>query len=206
MRKPREIVKGATYHVGAKINRGEYLFEKNPEFKSIFFQIVHNTHKRYKFRAYAITVMDNHIHMMIKPEGKSELGNIMNSILSTFARRYNLALDYHGHVWYDRFKSKVIITIEQFINTLKYICNNPVRAGIVKNPLDYKYSVAYAICTNARSDLEKTILNIVDLADEKILKLYKDYIAEFDIEKALQVNTAFGFYPGKSGRPKKIVN
>ncbi|MDA3900602.1 MAG: hypothetical protein PF637_08790, partial [Spirochaetes bacterium] len=57
MRKPREIVKGATYHVVAKINRGEFLFEESPEFKAIFFTIVHRTHKLYKFRAYAITVM-----------------------------------------------------------------------------------------------------------------------------------------------------
>nr|MDA3900307.1 hypothetical protein [Spirochaetota bacterium] len=55
----------------------------------------------------------------------------------------------------------------------------------------------------ARSDLVTTIISIIDLSDQKLLKMYKDYIAEFDSEKAMQVDTAIGFYPGKPGRPKK---
>nr|MDA3901313.1 hypothetical protein [Spirochaetota bacterium] len=55
----------------------------------------------------------------------------------------------------------------------------------------------------ARSDLVTTIISIIDLSDQKLLKMYKDYIAEFDSEKAMQVDAAIGFYPGKPGRPKK---
>ena len=207
MRKPREIVEGSSYHVTARINRGEYLLQDNFEFdlKKMFIEVVHRTHKIYNFRIYDIEVMDNHIHMMIKPEGDTEVGNIIHSILSTFARRYNILFKCHGHVWYDRFKSKVIKNSQQLINTIRYICNNPYRAGMINNPLNYKYSSVYSIYAKIKTELVSLILSIMDLTDKNIRSIYDDYRKEFSFEKASAVNKALGFYPNKPGRPKKIM-
>lgn len=204
MRKPRVIVEGATYHVTARINRGEYIFEDNPFLKEMFIDIIHHTHELYKFSACAVTIMDNHIHMMIQPEENERLDKIMNSILSTFARRYNTMYNLHGHVWYDRFKSKVIATKKQLVNTLRYICNNPVRAGIIKNPVEYKFSTLNAIFSKVKTNLVQQMLDLFDSLDEEIRQLYEDYINEFDPVNASQVDLSVGFYPGKPGRPKKI--
>ena len=64
----------------------------------------------------------------------------MQLLLSVFVMWYNRQHHLKGHVFYDRFKSKVIEDRTQFINTEKYIEENPVRAGIVEEATDYEYS------------------------------------------------------------------
>ncbi len=53
---------------------------------------------------------------------------------------FNKYYGYHGHVWYDRFKSKIIESLQQFIAVYNYIVNNPVKAGLVETAEEYKYS------------------------------------------------------------------
>lgn len=84
--------------------------------------------------------MGNHIHLEITPQQEISISKIMQWILSVFAKNYNKLFAYKGHVWYDRFKSKVIETLQQLINTFLYIANNPVRAGLVEHPLSFVYS------------------------------------------------------------------
>ena len=56
------------------------------------------------------------------------------------AQQYNRTFELKGHVWYDRFKSKLIISFKQFLNTFIYISNNPVSAGIVSSAVEFRYS------------------------------------------------------------------
>lgn len=138
MRKPREIYLNAEYHVTAKINRGEFAFESR-EVKELFLLIVSRAKKKHSFRLRHFVVMSNHIHFLIKPEEEESLSRIMQWILSVFAICYNKQFNLKGHVWHDRFKSKVIKSYRQLIATFKYICNNPVKAEMVKAPEEYEY-------------------------------------------------------------------
>jgi REP element-mobilizing transposase RayT len=65
MRKPRLLQKGAKYHVSAKINRSEHIFESD-EIKKLFMNIVKRSKKKYKFSLYNFVVMNNHIHFIIR--------------------------------------------------------------------------------------------------------------------------------------------
>lgn len=76
---------------------------------------------------------------MITPGRGEDLSAIMQWLLGTFAIRYNRLIQCHGHVWGDRFKSKVVDSLRQYAMTFQYITNNPVRAGIVENAEDYPY-------------------------------------------------------------------
>ena len=138
MRKPRVICIGAEYHVTAKINRGEYALESG-EIKELFLHIVRRAKKKYSFQIRNLTIMDNHIHLLIKPGKNENLSRIMQWILSVFAVYFNKLFGFKGHVWHDRFKSKVIKSFRQLIATFKYICNNPVIAEIVEKPEEYAY-------------------------------------------------------------------
>jgi putative transposase len=138
MRKPREIYLNAEYHVAAKINRGEFAFESR-EVKELFLFIVKRAKKKYSFRLRDFVVMSNHIHFLIKPGEDVSLSRVMQWILSIFAVCYNKKFDLKGHVWQDRFKSKVIKSYRQLIATFKYICNNPVKVEMVETPKEYEY-------------------------------------------------------------------
>ena len=138
MRKPRELSIGAEYHVTARINRGEYILDKR-EVKELFLFIVKRAKNKYSFSIRNFSIMGNHIHLQIKPGRNENLSRIMQWILGVFGKAYNKKYNLKGHVWYDRFHSTVIKSYKQLIATFKYICNNPVKAEIVKKPENYKY-------------------------------------------------------------------
>jgi len=139
MRKPRELVEGASYHVFARANRQEMIFV-TAEIKDLFLDTVRKAKRKFRFSINNFCIMGNHFHMIIKPLDSYDLSRIMQWILSMFAREYNKKFGYTGHVWYDRFSSKAIRSFHQFLLTFLYIANNPVKAGIVRAATDYKYN------------------------------------------------------------------
>ncbi len=73
---------------------------------------------------------------------KQRLGNLsryVQDIKQRFSRWYNKRVDRKGYFWADRFKSVIIETGEALLNCLAYIELNPVRAGIVEKPEDYRW-------------------------------------------------------------------
>ncbi len=139
MRKPRQIVVNATYHICARANRQELILE-DEQIKMLFLNVLVRAKKKYNFIFRNFCIMGNHIHLEITPQEDVSISKIMQWILSVFAVQYNKLYGYKGHVWYDRFKSKVIESIQQLINTFLYISNNPVRAALVDHPLKFIYS------------------------------------------------------------------
>lgn len=138
MRKKRELRYGATYHVYARANRQEFILEKI-FVKKMFMKVLERAKQKFKFRIINFCIMGNHVHIMIKPLNNENLSSIMQWILSVFAQKYNRTYALQGHVWYDRFKSKIINDFRQALHTFIYISHNPVKAGIVKNAVDYPY-------------------------------------------------------------------
>jgi putative transposase len=156
MRKPRILQKEAKYHVSAKINRGEHIFESD-EIKKLFMNIVKRSKKKYKFSLYNFVVMNNHIHFIIYPHKDESLPRIMQWILSVFAAYYNKIHKLKGHTWGGRYWSKIIDDIKQFIDTFNYISDNPVKADMVGDAGEYRYGGLYYILKN--------IYDIVDRVD-----------------------------------------
>ena len=89
--------------------------------------------------------MPDHVHFIIQPAGNSNLPDIMRWILSVFAKRYNKANKLKGHLFMDRYKSKIIEDLLQYLNTFHYISNNPVKANLVNEPSLYEFSGLYYI-------------------------------------------------------------
>lgn len=138
MRKPRIIRRGATYHVVARANRQEFIFHR-AIIKQLFLETVSDARGKYSFHITNMCIMSNHVHLVIRPEKAASLSRIMQWILGVFAMRYNRELGLKGHVWYDRFKSKVVESLRQFLATFLYVCDNPLRAGLVDEGQEYRY-------------------------------------------------------------------
>ena len=138
MRRPRQIVQGARYHVIARVNRQEFILESDLV-KEMFLEALAQSRDRYEFTVDTLCIMSNHVHLLIQPGKSQSLSRIMQWILSVFAIRYNRMCGVTGHVWYDRFKSSVLGSLRQFIRAYHYIVNNPVRAGIVETADEYHY-------------------------------------------------------------------
>ncbi|NLH90496.1 MAG: hypothetical protein GX469_09295 [Treponema sp.] len=158
MRHSRILSEGSWYHVYAKINRAECIFD-NKGIKDLFLKVVLRAKTKarhpYKFEIANFCIMGNHIHFLIRPARGESLSKIMQWILSVFAIHYNKIIQSKGHVWYDRFKSVLINTIRQFILVYEYISNNPIKAGLCTLSSEYRYCGAYFISKNDFRIIEK---------------------------------------------------
>ena len=136
MRKPRMLVENGLYHVVARVNRKEFIL-KSAEIREMFLAVLKRSRCKYRFKLLNFCIMGNHIHFLIKPGKRENLSKIMQWVLSVFAIQFNKRLGLSGHVWYDRFKSKIVDGLYDFLHAFRYIAENPVRAGIVRFPWEY---------------------------------------------------------------------
>ncbi len=123
----------------ARANRQEMIFEHDA-FKEIFLATMKRAKKKYQFLFFNFCIMGNHIHFLIQPGPEAGLSKIMQWILSVFAMKYNRIHGYKGHVWYDRFKSRILEGIFEYLDAYVYVLQNPVEAGLVKRADEYAYN------------------------------------------------------------------
>ena len=136
VRKKRLLQEGAYYHVGARANRKDFILA-SPGTKELLSSVINQAAGKYDFTIDNFTIMENHFHLIIKPLGQENLSRIMQWILGVFAIRYNKIHGLSGHVWGDRFFSKIIQSAEELLRIFCYIDNNPVKAGLVTSACDW---------------------------------------------------------------------
>jgi putative transposase len=87
----------------------------------------------------------------------SNLSEFIREIKVGFARYYNRRFNRRGYFWGDRFKSVIVEKGETLINCLAYIDLNPLRAGLVDRPEDYRWnSLGYHVQTQNRDNFLST--------------------------------------------------
>ncbi len=138
MRKPRQIIPGARYHVTARTNR------KVPELgfcqiKLMLEEVISRAKRKYSFRVLNFCIMDNHVHLIIEPIKGESLSAIMKWILCVFAMAYNRRMGVSGHFWGDRFYSRPIESREELRRVFGYIDDNPVKAKCVKYACHWRF-------------------------------------------------------------------
>ena len=100
----------------------------------------------------------------------SSLSEFMREIKLGFTRFYNKRHGRRGYFWGDRFKSVVVEDGNTLINCLAYIDLNPVRAGLVEKPEDYRWcSIGYHVQAGNRDNLLSLDLGLREFGvlDEK---------------------------------------
>ena len=92
-------------------------------------------------------------------EKLSNLSEFVPEIKVDFARYYNQRNNRQGYFWGDRFKSVIVEKGETLINCLAYIDLNPLRAGLVDRPEEYRWnSLGYHIQTGNKDNFLSLIL------------------------------------------------
>jgi putative transposase len=96
-----------------------------------------------KFDLYGLVVMPDHVHLALvprcRPEGPVPIPEIMQAIKGASSHRINKLLNRRGKVWQEESFDRALRKEEQFEAKLYYMLENPVRAGLVINPLDYPW-------------------------------------------------------------------
>ncbi|MDR2785366.1 MAG: transposase [Treponema sp.] len=107
MRKLRLLQQGVWYEIRTQINNREPLFRKKKALK-IFDRVLRETKLRFVFEIRGLCLEDDWLTFYIKPENGLELPAIMQWLKQTFAQRYNRAAGWIGHVWGDRYWSRIL--------------------------------------------------------------------------------------------------
>jgi putative transposase len=96
--------------------------------------------KVYEYKVYGYCLMNNHLHMLIDANG-ADISLIMHSINFAYAQYFNGIHKRHGHLFQDRFKSKIIKNERYLFAVSAYIHNNPMDITEFKNcPEKYEFS------------------------------------------------------------------
>ena len=88
---------------------------------------------------YAYCLMSNHVHLLIR-EKCENIGESIKRIGVAYARYFNRKNSRVGHLFQDRFQSEPVNDIAYFGTLMKYIHQNPVKAGLAKEVRDYPWS------------------------------------------------------------------
>jgi len=88
---------------------------------------------------YAYCLMSNHVHLLIKTHHE-DIGATIKHLAVMYALYFNRKYSRAGHLFQDRFKSEPVNDIAYFTTLLRYIHQNPLKAGIVQNVSDYPWS------------------------------------------------------------------
>ncbi|MBW1940599.1 MAG: hypothetical protein JRI28_04370 [Deltaproteobacteria bacterium] len=112
----------------------------------------------------------------------SSLSEFIKEIKQRFTFFYNKTHNRRGTLWGDRFKSVIVENGETLINCLAYIDLNPIRAGIVKRPEDYRWSsLGYHVQTFNKNNflsLDFGLREFGEMDDAERLRRYRRYVYE----------------------------
>lgn len=117
----------------------EYIFNEDIEIK-LYLKYLRQKIKDTNVKIIAYCMMNNHAHFLIYYNNIDEVSKLMSQVNTKYAIFYNKKNDRKGFVFRNRYKSEEILAHSHLITCIKYIHNNPVKAGICEKACDYKYS------------------------------------------------------------------
>jgi REP element-mobilizing transposase RayT len=169
---------GAVWHV---TNRGVeqrdiYLDDADRE---LFLDLLSQVVPRYRWRLPAYTQMTNHFHLLVQTV-EPTLSRGMQSLQKKFAEAFNARYRRAGHLFQGRFKAHLIDSESYLLTVARYIVRNPVRAGMVHDAGDWKWSSHRATMgvTAAPSWLDTSlVLERFDANDAAVARrLYAEFV------------------------------
>ena len=129
----------AIYHIMCKSISEVNLF-RDCEDKEMYLSLIKKYKKLYNVKIYGYCLMDNHAHILADANG-ADISKVMHGINFSYARYFNKKYKREGHLFKDRFKSK-IVDGERYLKTVSlYIHNNPTDISEFKDcPEKYAFS------------------------------------------------------------------
>ena len=125
------------YHIMVRgINR-QRIFEDDEDCVAFVITLLRSKEK-IGFALYGYCLMGNHVHLLIKDQ--KSLALAMQSVCSSYVYWYNGKYDRIGHLFQERYKSEAVETEDYLLTVLRYIHQNPVKAGITTGVDGYPWS------------------------------------------------------------------
>ena len=135
----RVTIEKSCYHIIARGNQKQTVFKEPTDYQK-YLLLITRYKKKYKFKLFCFCLMPNHVHLIMEVDNPEHLNKIMRGLNLSYALYFNLKYKKVGHLWQDRFKSKIIEKDAYLIECIRYIESNPVRASLVSYIHQYPWS------------------------------------------------------------------
>jgi putative transposase len=128
-----------TQHVFNRGNNRCDIFRAEKDY-AVFLLALRDAALRLKVEIHSYTLMTNHFHLVATPRIATGLSDAMQVVGTKYVRYFNRRYTRTGRLFEGPFKNSVIETETYWFTCMRYVELNPVRAGLVVNPADYRWS------------------------------------------------------------------
>jgi putative transposase len=126
------------FHIMLRGINKQSIFEDNED-RERFLNTIERYRKVSEYKIYGYCLMGNHVHLLLKEAGES-ISDAIKRICSSYVHWYNWKYDRCGHLFQDRYKSEPVEDEIYLLTVLRYIHQNPVKAGLTKTVQEYRWS------------------------------------------------------------------
>jgi putative transposase len=138
-RRKRLQVAGLPTHIIQRGNNRQACFFADDDYQ-FFLDHLAQLGKRFRCALHAYVLMTNHFHLLITSELETGPSLLMKFLGQRYVQYVNRAYRRSGSLWEGRFRSSVVQTDRYLLGCYRYIELNPVRANMVKHPIEYPWS------------------------------------------------------------------
>jgi len=138
-RQPRFVLPGQPQHVIQRGNNRDLIFADDSDYLR-YLEILVDACERHSCEVHAYVLMTNHVHLLITPVSETGISLVMQSLGRRYVQYFNSRYKRTGTMWEGRYKATLLDTEQYLLTCYRYIELNPVRAGMVGYPGDYRWS------------------------------------------------------------------
>jgi len=173
---------GAYYHILSRGNEGRHIFYGDED-KRLFLDTVGEMSDQFDIDVFAYVLMSNHYHLLFRTN-LANLSRAMQWLGLSYTRRFNNRHGRSGHLFQGRFKSILVENEPYAVELSCYIHRNPLRAGMVKRLMDYKWSSYPAYAYRRKSpEWLKTDMLLSTFSGPDPRKKYREKVQSYAAEE-----------------------
>lgn len=142
-RQPRPILPGVAVHIIQRGNNRSDCFQRDSDYM-LYLLHVRELAEKLGCEVHAYCLMTNHVHMLLTPPSPDACAVLMRNLGQRYVQHFNRSYGRSGTLWEGRFRSFLVESVRYVLACYRYIEQNPVRANMVRLPVDYLWSSYHA--------------------------------------------------------------
>lgn len=138
-RRPRVHIDGVPLHIVQRGHNRQPCFFAEEDYHSYLHWLSEALHKEHcALHAYAL--MTNHVHLLLTPKDAKAVPKLLIALGRRYVQYINVSYRRTGTLWDSRYKSSLIQAETYLLACQRYIELNPVRANMVDDPANYRWT------------------------------------------------------------------
>lgn len=180
-RKARKSYETSFFHVIVQGIKKEYIFKKDHYIEQ-YIKLMNKYESEFDLLILSYCIMNNHAHLLIYTKKIEDMSKFMHKVNSIYAKYYNYKENERvGYVFRDRFKSQPLYDITYLIKCINYIHLNPVKALIVSECENYKYSSYNYYLKNINNSVDNKINFIKEILGQNYMEVLNNNLKNTNI-------------------------